>query len=256
MDLDDPIISQSVFYPTRQACPNALLVKVPGVGDLACARGAPRPGAGTVIYWHGNGETAPGSADFLGDLFEEWGVNVVFAEYRGYGASDGSPQLAAMLDDVDRIIEAVGVEDDRLAFFGRSLGSLYAVEAAVRHPRAAGLVLESGIADPVGLLRRRLPGIERTAVYASLEASARRSFDQQAKLAQYPGPVLVLHAEHDEIVDRTNGEQLHAWASGPGKELRLFPRGGHNNILAINQREYRERVGAFLDRVGLRAGRP
>ncbi|MFO0957034.1 MAG: alpha/beta hydrolase [Isosphaeraceae bacterium] len=251
MDLENPLISQAIFFPTRQPCPDALLVPLPGGGNLACARGALKPGAGTVIYWHGNGETAPMSADFLGELFDEWGVNVVFAEYRGYGASDGTPQLVAMLDDVDRIIEAAGVEDERLAFFGRSLGSLYAVEAAARHPNAAGLILESGIADPVDLLRRRLPLLSNLTAIAGLEASARRSFDQRAKLAKYPGPVLVLHTERDEIVDRSQGDRLYEWAAGPVKELCMFPKGGHNNILSVNSREYRDRVGAFLSKISL-----
>lgn len=251
MDLDDPIISRSVFFPSRLPCPNPLLVPIPGVGQLACARGKPQRGAGTLIYWHGNGETAPTSAEFLADLFHDWRVNVVFAEYRGYGASDGSPQLIQMLDDVDRIIDAVGVDDDRLAFFGRSLGSLYAVEAAARHPRAAGLILESGIADPVDLIRRRLPGILPSFLIAPLEKSARTAFDQRAKLARYPGPVLVLHTEHDEVVDRTQGERLHAWSSGSDRELCLFPNGGHNDILSVNYREYHDRVGRFLARHGI-----
>ena len=72
-----------------------------------------------------------------------------------------------MLDDVELIVRASGVPPERIIFFGRSLGSLYALHGAARYPRAAGLIIESGLADP---LERILVRIEPRQLGTSLIA--------------------------------------------------------------------------------------
>ena len=62
------------------------------------------------------------------------GVNVLFVEYRGYGASSGEPGLARLLDDVPVIVQALPVPPNQLVAFGRSLGSLYAIDLVNRFP--------------------------------------------------------------------------------------------------------------------------
>ena len=49
-----------------------------------------------------------------------------------------------------------GCPASELIFFGRSVGSIFAIEAASRFPDAAGLVLESGIADVLERLLLRV----------------------------------------------------------------------------------------------------
>lgn len=250
MDLDDPGVSAAVFYPTREEVADPFLVPVDGA-TLACRWLVGEPDAGTVLYFHGNGETASLCAEYLGDLFLGLGVNVCFAEYRGYGGSDGTPALVAMLGDGERILDALGLPDDRVVAFGRSLGTLYAVELAARRPGLAGLVLESGIADLMGSLLRRLRRADRPTDEAALAGAVGRSFDQRAKLARYRGPSLVLHTANDGLLDATHARRLHEWAAGPEKELGLFDHGDHNSIYPINRDEYRRRLGLFLARAGL-----
>jgi pimeloyl-ACP methyl ester carboxylesterase len=243
MDLDHPDVSEAVFFPTREVVIDPFSVACPE-GTLACRRLTRDPDAGTVLYFHGNGETASFCADYLGDLFLDLGGNACFAEYRGYGASDGTPKLVAMLDDGERVLDALGVPDRRVVVFGRSLGTLYAAELCRRRPDVAGLVLESGIADVVPLIHDRLPHVE----IGALVDAARLSFDQQAKLAAYRGPLLVLHTARDGLLDRTHAERLHEWGGGADKQIRVFERGNHNSILAVNLREYRDLLRAFLGR--------
>jgi pimeloyl-ACP methyl ester carboxylesterase len=248
MLLDHPLISQRLFFPRRDAPADPFFVDS-GV-QLACWRRVRHPGTGFLLHFHGNGEVVAGYKGFA-DWVLDLGVNVCFVEYRGYGASAGTPALVAMLGDGERVLEALGVPQSKVVAFGRSLGSLYAAELAQRRPGLAGLVLESGIADVSELLRARVRAEELGCTAEELTAESSRSFDQRAKLGAYRGPLLVLHAERDNLLDRSHGERLHAWGGGTDKELVLFPHGNHNSILLANLDAYLRALASFLRRAGL-----
>jgi pimeloyl-ACP methyl ester carboxylesterase len=198
-----------------------------------------------MIHFHGNGEIA---ADYVPEsrgLFEELGVNVLFAEYRGYGASSGTPQFAAMLDDGLVLAEAVGVPPERLVVFGRSVGSIYAIELAARLP-VAGLVLESGIADVLQMVRMRVTPQELGVEGATLRDEATRLFDHRAKLGGYRGRLLVLHAQHDHLVPLDQGERNHGWCGAAEKRLVVLPRGDHNTIMGANFKGYWGELRGFV----------
>lgn len=252
--LDHPEISRRYFFPRRERIAAPFLVQVDGA-VLACAFSKVSPDAPTVIHFHGNGEVVGDWIDDLPTWLGALGWNVLLAEYRGYGASTGEPQLGRMLDDVERIVRASGVAPDRIVFFGRSVGSLFAVHAVSRFPQAAGLVVESGIADVLERLSLRVEPRELGVPPEALESAVRERLDQRAKLRAYRGPVLILHARRDGLVDVSHAEQLAA-AAGGAVTLRVFERGDHNSILATNEVEYRQAVSAFLASVRPRTESP
>ena len=192
----------------------------------------------TMLHFHGNGETI---ADYAGadfHSFDDLGVNMVWVEYRGYGRSTGSPCLVAMLSDGERVVHTLGLSFDRVIAFGRSMGSLYAIELAARQPTLAAVVIESGIADPA----------ERFLNYADLSAAGvsegdvrvevARHFDHQRKLAGYRNPVLNLHARNDHLITLSHAERNLAWSGSLQKKLVVFPHGDHNTIMPFNHAEY------------------
>jgi len=242
--LDEPILSQRLFFPRRAPVPDPLWVDCGDV-RLACTLLAPHPGALTMVHFHGNGATVADSVAFLAEPFAALGVNVLFAEYRGYGLSTGEPALVCMLDDVAKIIGAAEVDPRRMILFGRSVGSIYAIEAAARFPDAAGLILESGIADVLERVLVRLDPEEVGGTREEVENEVRSHLDHERKLGSYSGPVLVLHTRNDGLIDVSHAERLHAWA-GAQSRLRVFEAGDHNSIMGVNWLEYWGEVGAFL----------
>ena len=246
--LDDPAVVRRVFHPRSTSIPPTLLVEADGY-QLGCHIRHAHPDAGWVVYFHGNGELAADSDRYFGHLFEEASVNVCFAEYRGYGASSGEPSLAGMLGDGELVAAALGVPAGRMAAFGRSLGSLYAIDLAQRLPELAGLVIESGIAV-VGELWQ----FDQEAEVAAATVTAMTAcFDHRAKLGGYLGPLLVLHAAEDHLIDKSHAERLHAWGGGVDKRLVIFPRGNHNTILPVNLTQYVAELRNFFQRIGLTA---
>ena len=157
---------------------------------------AAAPGAPTVLVANGNGGHRGLRAPLARALNAE-GLSVLLFDYRGYGGNPGSPSEAGLALDVraarDFLVADVGVPQERLLYFGESLGAAVVTELATEHP-PAGLVLRSPFVDlpsvgrvhypflPVGLLlRERHPVAERlatvrvptTVVHGSSRASAR-----------------------------------------------------------------------------------
>lgn len=243
--LDSPAISGSYLFPQPRCVQDPFVVEVDGA-ELACYRHVVNPDGYTVVHFHGNGEAV---ADYVPDFANELGklgLNSLFVEYREYGGSTGYAQLVAMLGDGEKAVAAAQVAPEKAIVFGRSIGSLYAIELAHRHPHIAGLVIESGIADPG----------ERFLIYADLEAAGfdqtavlaevKRHFNHKEKLAAYTRPLLILHAERDGLIYISHAERNYKWAASTQKQLVRFARGDHNSIMAWNLDEYLKAMSSFL----------
>ena len=246
--LDHPLVSSRYFFPRRESFGSPYWVKAADGSRLACYYEKVNPGAVTVIYLHGNGEVV---ADYLPEFpewFSEAGYNVLLAEYRGYGMSEGSPALAGMLDDVELLIESLKVNDRKIVLFGRSIGSLYAVHGVSRRPQLGGLIIESGAADLTEPSIQRVSPDELGITPSAFVAELQRYFNFEEKLRAFQGQTLILHARHDDLLPVRHAELLFNAAPEP-KQLKIFENGGHNDIFAINQNEYMRLVGDFLARI-------
>ena len=187
----------------------------------------PRTGAATdgpgpaVIFMHGNGEFIDQWAPAF-RRFTDAGFTVLLPEYRGYGASAGKPSQDAIVEDLvafrERLVALESVDADRLVYVGRSLGGGFAAQLTERHPPAA-LILSSTFTSAADAAHD-LTGLPRWLVRDKLEV--------RGVLAGYPGPVLILHGEDDDLMGvhhaRANAEAAeHA-------DLGVYPRTGHENM--------------------------
>jgi len=78
-----------------------------------------------------------------------------------------------------------------------------------------------------------------------MERAVAANCNHRDKIGKFAGPVLVLHASRDSLVDVSHGERLFQWAVGK-KQLVIFPRGDHNDVMFVNDREYFAALGDFL----------
>jgi alpha-beta hydrolase superfamily lysophospholipase len=245
---DHPLINQRYFFPRAGRTSSEFLITLPDC-TLSCHFTVNDPKAHTILYFHGNGEIVSDYIPDLRDAFLELGVNVFFAEYRGYGGSTGQPKMASMLDDVTAIVAQSKIPASKLIVFGRSIGSIYAIETARRYPNIAGLIIESGISNPLQRIAIRVTPKELGCSEQELHKEARRLFNHKEKLAPFKNPVLVLHAKNDKLVPVDHARENHKWAGSKDKELVIFERGDHNSILFANQIEYFKKIADFIDRL-------
>ncbi len=242
--LDHPLIGRRYFFPRRAPIPEPFWIDA-GDARLACSlHRVSDPDAPTIVHFHGNGEVVADWLDGFPERVAALGCNLLLAEYRGYGSSTGTPRLGRMLDDVEPVVRAAGPAE-RVIPFGRSVGSIFALEAAHRFPQAAGLVIESGIADVLERLLLRVEPRELDASPEELAAAVHERLDHRRKMSAYRGPVLVMHALFDDLVPVTHGERLAGWAGG-SVTVKLFDRGHHDTILAENEEPYFAALAALV----------
>ena len=242
--LNHPLIAERYFFPRAAHLQEPRRVDAVDA-ELGCFYHEVSSEAKTLVHFHGNGEIIH---DYLCDFVERiggMGLNCFLAEYRGYGSSTGRPELGKMLDDVEAIIRGIGQPPENLVLFGRSVGSIFAIHAVQLFPGIAGMIIESGIADPLERLLLRVHPEELSVSFAELESAVKARLNHQEKLSQYKGPVLIMHTRFDGLVDVDNAARLYEWASGP-KKLRIFEDGDHNSIMFMNSRDYFLEVEEFL----------
>jgi alpha-beta hydrolase superfamily lysophospholipase len=215
---------------------------------LSCFYQKKHSNAKTIIFFHGNGEIVADYLPLFIPVFHQMGYNLFLAEYRGYSMSTGIPALAAMLNDVEHIINAIDQPPENIVLFGRSIGSLYVTHGIYRFPNIAGLIIESGIAVILERILLKIHPQELGISIEQIQEAADKDFNHQKKLAGYKGSTLILHAEHDSLVHHAHGKKLYEWAPEP-KQVKIFEKGDHNDIMAENAEEYFRLIYQFLSRL-------
>jgi fermentation-respiration switch protein FrsA (DUF1100 family) len=165
------------------------LLRAPAT-EPAASRAAPAP---LVVYFHGNYELAE-QFPWDDEPYSAQGYALLVVEYRGYGASEGTPSEANIALDalglVDLAAVRVAIDRERIVLHGRSVGGGLAAALARRLPPRA-LILESSLSSVVSMGRAQLV----------LPYLVRDHLDVASCLAHhYRGPVLIVHSETDEVI--------------------------------------------------------
>lgn len=200
--------------------------------------------APAVIMAHGNAELIDHLAPLVTSL-QARGASLLLVEYPGYGRSEGSPSQAsieaAFAAARARLVARDDVDDARLAYFGRSLGSGAVCRLAAVHPPAA-LVLQSPFRSVRSFASSfLLPGF-----------LVRDPFDNLAVVAGLEAPVFVAHGTRDRVVPVDHGRAL-ADAARDGR-FSAWP-AGHNDM-PPDPTAYWAEVAAFLVEAGVLAAAP
>ncbi len=179
---------------------------------------------GTVIYFHGN----TGSLRRWGKraaVFTRLGHDVLMVDYRGYGKSRGPLSEGAMHRDASRWYQwlAERVPEERIAVYGRSLGSGFAVPvAAAHHPRM--LVLESPFANLYDPARHQVPLLP----YRWL---LRYPFRSDRAIRRVNCPVYIFHGRRDPVVPYESALRLYSLIPSTVKrEMITFNKGYHSDL--------------------------
>lgn len=180
---------------------------------------APRPAA---VYFHGNAESAAENAD-TASLLAAAGLDVLVAEYRGYGGCEGSPSEEGLVADGRAALAAAARELSRpegeLILVGRSLGTGVVARLA-GEGRGAAVALISPFTSIYEMACRGFP---RPLVWLAVHDR----FDSLAHLAACRRPLLVLHGTRDQMIPFAMGEEL---ARTHGARLVPLPGADHNDV--------------------------
>ncbi|HUW75993.1 MAG TPA: alpha/beta hydrolase [Gallionella sp.] len=196
----------------------------------------------SFLYLHGNDRNL---ADHLEHTLylHMLGYNVLVTDYRGYGSSGGGkPSEAKVYQDAEAawqyLIKVRGVKPGQAFIYGHSLGGAIAIDLAVHHPEAAGLITESTFTSMVAMGELKYG-------YLPVGLLLNQRFDSLKKISRLKIPVLLIHGTWDHLVPVRMAQQLYDAAPQP-KTLILIKGGEHSNSATIGWIEYRDAVSAFV----------
>lgn len=251
--IDSSSLLMYLFYPRRQhgkPPEGAFDLEVPVEKDISIIcrafRGVEK--SPWILYFHGNGEVVSDYNE-IAPMYNDKGINLLVADYRGYGASQGNPNFQNMVNDARVIFDYVfenisenGVENEWFVM-GRSLGSISALELAVHYPdRLSGLIIESGFISVAGLINHL--GLPSPGDLAPLENEYRRL------TGRINLPALVIHGQHDHLVPFSQGKDLFESLGSEKKELIVIPGADHNDIMFVDPGKYMNAINSFVSSQG------
>ena len=247
--LDRPEILAFVFYPRKdftRTPPNASDHFIPVDKDvsISCRFYIHSRSSPSILYFHGNGEVVS-DHDYIAPMYNQLGINLFVADYRGYGASQGRPTLSNTVSDAPIIFRAFSAilqqnhHSSDIFVMGRSLGSISAIETAYRHQeQIKGLIIESGFAALINLLFHLGFPAESLGI-EDLE------FPNLAKIRTITLPILIIHGEYDQIIPASEGEALFQNTAAKDKKLVIIPGANHNDIMWIGKERYFQAIKEF-----------
>jgi uncharacterized protein len=214
--------------PRRWRVPAQEVAMAAADGSLLSAWWAPppSPAAPVLLLVHGHSGNIATRADTIRRLAAD-GFGVLAFDYRGYGASTGSPGEAALAEDAIAAydwLRARGVAAARIVVIGQTLGNAPAARLAAQRP-VAGLVLVSPFASLPEAAAARLPWLP-----LALVPWRRNRFDVAAALRQVRAPIVLAVGRRDALVPYEHARSVAralprppTWIEEPGQ--------GHEGLL-------------------------
>lgn len=195
--------------------------------------------APTVVFAHGNGELIE---DWSGEMesLRSKGINALLVEFPGYGFSEGKPSRSAIRETFgaafDWLVAHEGVDPGGIVAYGRSIGGGAAADLAADRPVAA-LVLQSTFTSTAEMARAMLlPGF-----------LVRDRFDNRRVVAEFGGPVLLMHGVADDVIPFVHAEGL----AGARDGLEVTVLDCAHNDCGSEWSHIADALTAFLDSNGL-----
>ena len=190
----------------------------------------------------------------------EAGFAALFIDTRCHGASDDDrfTSLPRFAEDAEHafawLAAQPGIDPQRIALLGHSVGAGAVLFAASRTPQVAAVVSVAAFSHPVAMMRRllaakRLP--ERPLgryILDYVQKTIGHRFDDIAPLttiARIRRPVLLVHGEDDEVVPIVEARQIYAARGDTPVELMTIA-GNHDSFADLEG--HIDQLTGFLQR--------
>ncbi|WP_136805881.1 alpha/beta hydrolase [Desulfosediminicola flagellatus] len=193
-----------------------------------------RPGQDALIYFGGNAEDVAVNIPQFKRLFPNHSLYLL--NYRGYGGSSGKPTEAGLHSDAQALYSLVQKEHNNITLMGRSLGTGVAVNLA-SIKKIERLILVT----PYDSIVNVAAGIYK---FIPVHALLKDTFDSVSHADKLKNPVLILIAEHDELVPRKRTDNFVAALNPNITNVQVINDTDHNSI--CTSPEFEQDIVAFM----------
>jgi len=196
-----------------------------------------------VLFFHGNAGNLSDNLEYM-NLLHRSGFPIFIFDYRGFGKSEGEPlKENDLYQDARAALSYLGRQgwpQERIIFFGQSLGSAVALQMALE-TKPAGLVMESSFTSMDEMVRHVSPLAYYTVGWWGINLP----FDNLEKIGRAEVPLLMIHGDHDAVVPVEMTRRLFARAGAP-KMLHIISGGGHCNVFELDSSAYLAAWSSYL----------
>lgn len=214
------------------------------------------PDARVILYLHGNDSNISTRLDEIAPL-RELQYSIFLFDYRGFGESEGEyPSEQSVYEDAEAawsyLVTTRSIRPELVYLFGHSLGGAIAIELALHHPEAAGLIVESSFTSMEDMARITKP-------FSLLPVSylLNQRFDSVNKVKHLKLPVLYVHGTGDRTIPFAMAERL--FSASAGKKILVPIEGGdHDDIPVVGGFKFRAAIHSFIEEIAApgKAGLP
>jgi fermentation-respiration switch protein FrsA (DUF1100 family) len=198
----------------------------------------------TLLWFHGNSGNINRRLDNIKMLHDRVPVNVFILDYRQFGRSEGKISEQGTYIDARAALAYLhsrkDINNEKIIFFGRSLGSAVAVELAVKE-KCRALILETPFTSIKEMAKKLYPFLPFTIFL-------RTKYDSLSKIMDIKVPTLIMHGDKDELVPIEQGKMLYEKANEP-KEFYTIPGATHNDTHIVGGEEYFDVIRDFVNKL-------
>jgi pimeloyl-ACP methyl ester carboxylesterase len=190
---------------------------------------------GAIVYFGGNAERIEDRRADFAKWFPQ--ASTYLVPYRGYGASEGTPTEADILEDALAIYDQVQARQPgaKIVVIGRSLGSAVASYVASKRP-VAKLVLITPFDSMANVAQSHYP-------WLPVRWLLQDRYEQANYLREYKGPLMIVRAGRDDVVPAESTNQLIASLKLKPRVLDL-PQADHSSV--ASDATYARALAAFV----------
>ena len=199
--------------------------------------------AGTIVFFHGNGDNVSTQMPNTFWLAKE-GYDLYVFDYREYGQSQGEADLDATISDMELMIGHVAEvlpADEKMIVMGHSLGgsmSVYVVAHSLHRDKIEALITVEAFSDyhdvtQEALSKSWLLWLFQWPLSFTIDNSY-RPLDSIGLVS--PIPVAIMHSKSDEMIEIYHAEKLFDAAKEP-KEFIVIDSNHSNVFVTKNNRQ-------------------
>ena len=198
----------------------------------------------TLLWFHGNAGNINHRLGNIKMLHERVQVNVFIIDYRQYGRSEGKISEKGTYIDARAALAHLHsqkeINQEKIIFFGRSLGSAVAVELALKE-KCRALILETPFTSILEMGKKLYP-------FLPVSLLLKTKYDSLSKIRNIKVPILIMHGDKDDLVPFEHGKRLYDMANEP-KEFYTIPGAGHNDTHIVGGDEYFDVIRNFVKKL-------
>ncbi len=187
-----------------------------------------------LIYFGGNGEAIVANAEKFSSVFS--GVTVYLVNYRGYGGSSGKPTESGIYSDALAVYDEIKEFHTHVSVVGRSLGSGVATYLAVNRT-IEKIVLITPYDSVLNVAKTKFP-------FFPIKFLLKDNYDSLSRVKLIKSKVLVIAAEHDQVIPMSHTERLANEFGNDQVLLKVIKKAGHNSL--SNSTDYYQALSDFM----------